>query len=99
MKLASLMDATDVTESKRRKLKETETAFSVPSVAFRVFPLLSVTSFAFCFFLLLSVPAFSQVPGVTHYQGSLRDKSGNPINASLPMVLSIYPRNGSCPLV
>ncbi len=44
-------------------------------------------------FLLLSVfavPVFCQVPGVTHYQGSLRDKSGNPINASLPMVISIY---------
>ena len=77
MKPASLMDATDATEAKEKG-------------CFRNFPLLS---FTFCFSLLLSVlavPAFSQVPGVTHYQGSLRDKSGNPINASLPMTLSIY---------
>ena len=77
MKPASLMDATDATEAKEKG-------------CFRNFPLLS---FTFCFSLLLSVlavPVFSQVPGVTHYQGSLRDKSGNPINASLPMTLSIY---------
>ena len=71
------MDATDATEAKEKG-------------CFRNFPLLS---FTFCFSLLLSVlavPVFSQVPGVVNYQGSLRDKSGNPINASLPMVISIY---------
>ena len=59
----------------------------------RLFPFLSVTSVAFCFSLLLfilAVPVFSQVPGVINYQGSLRDKSGNPINQSLPMTFSIY---------
>ncbi len=57
--------------------------FSVTSVAFRYVR-------CFLFLSVLAVPAFSQVPGMTHYQGSLRDKSGNPINASLPMTLSIY---------
>jgi formylglycine-generating enzyme required for sulfatase activity len=78
-------EAKDVTESNRKKQPF--------SVTFRNFPFLSVTSFTFCFSLLLSVlavPVFSQVPGVVNYQGSLRDKSGNPINASLPMVISIY---------
>ena len=78
-------EAKDVTESNRKKQPF--------SVTFRNFPFLSVTSFTFCFSLLLSVlavPVFSQVPGVVNYQGSLRDKSGNPINASLPMFISIY---------
>ncbi len=78
MKPASL---TDVTESNgcNGSIKK-ETAFLRNFRCIRCFLFLSV----------LAVPAFSQVPGVINYQGSLRDKSGNPINQSLPMTFSIY---------
>ena len=44
----------------------------------------------FAFLTLFSSTAFSAVPEIINYQGSLSDNGGNPVNATLNITFTLY---------
>ena len=45
---------------------------------------------AFVFLTLYASPVFSAIPQIVNYQGSLSDDSGNPVDATVDIIFSIY---------